>query len=81
MTEIEKFVRCLNVMSHSRAGWDYYDMPKEQRARENAEEKAALAEGRRIWDAADAEGREALREAFRKNQPLAQISEFDRGAK
>lgn len=80
MSYVHDFVRCLNTMSHSRAGWDV-ELTPEERAKENAQEKDALAEGRRIWDAADEEQRSVLREAFSKAQPLASITEFDRAAK
>lgn len=80
MSYVHDFVQCLNTMSYCRAGWDYA-LTREQRAKENAEEKAALAEGRRIWDAADEEQRSVLREAFKTAQPLAQITEFDRAPK
>lgn len=43
----DEFVRCLNTMSHSRAGWDY-QLSREQRAKEDREEKEALGRARHI---------------------------------
>ncbi len=78
MNYVHDFVRCLGTISHSRAGWDY-DLSKAERAKEIAEEKAALAEARAIW-AANPNSHDVLREAFNKAKPLATLSEFDRWA-
>lgn len=72
---LHDFVRCLGTISHYRAGWDY-DLSPAQRAKENADEKAALAKARAIW-AANPDNHDVLREAFRKAQPLAVLSEFE----
>lgn len=74
-TYVHDFVRCLGTISSARAGWDY-DLTREQRARDIADEKAALAEARAIW-AANPDKLDVLREAFKKFQPLAQLSEFE----
>lgn len=71
-----EFVECLRTMSHSRAGWDYPDMPKEQRAREDQEAKAALVRARQIW-AENEWCRDALRSAFVAEKPLATMSEIE----
>lgn len=46
MSYVHEFVRCLNTISHTRAGWDYPEMPVEEKMREIEEERAALAEPR-----------------------------------
>lgn len=75
---IERFVHCLTTMSSCRAGWDYYDMPKDQRARENREEKEALGVARAIWQ--ENPGlRDQLRAAFTETRPLATMSEIENG--
>lgn len=76
MSYVHDFVRCLGTISHTRAGWDYAEMPLEKRKKEIAEERAALAEARAIW-AANPGNLDVLREAFRLAQPLAQLSEFE----
>ena len=76
MSYVHDFVRCLGMISHCRAGWDY-ELSPAQRAKENADEKAALVEARAIWTA-NPDNHDVLREAFKKARPLAMISEFDR---
>ena len=72
---IAEFEKCLCTVSHSRAGWDY-QMSREQRAREDREEKAALTRARAIW--AENPGRHAeLRAAFVATNPLATFSEVE----
>ena len=73
---ITEFTKCLTTMSHSRAGWDYYDMPKDQRVREDREEKDALKRAREIW-AANPELHDALRDAFAQAKPLATMREIE----
>lgn len=73
---LHDFVRCLYTISHTRAGWDYPEMPREEKEREIAEERAALVEARAIW-AANPDNHDVLREAFKKARPLASISEFE----
>jgi hypothetical protein len=75
MSYVHDFVQCLTTISHSRAGWDY-DLSPEERAKEIAEEKAALVKARAIW-AENAANVDVLREAFKKAQPLATLREFD----
>lgn len=72
---IAEFTKCLGTMSHSRAGWDY-DLPKDQRAKEDREERDALKRACEIW----AENRpihDALHEAFKIAQPLATMREIE----
>ena len=76
MSYVHDFVRCLNTISHTRAGWDYPEMSRAEREKEIAEERAALTEARAIW-AANPDNLDVLREAFRLAQPLAVISEFE----
>ena len=76
MSCLHDFVRCLDTISHTRAGWDYPEMPREEMEREIAEERAALVEARAIW-AANPDNHDVLREAFKKARPLASISEFE----
>mgnify|MGYP003424402396 FL=1 len=76
MSCLHDFVRCLDTISHTRAGWDYPEMPREEMEREIAEERAALVEARAIW-AANPDHHDVLREAFKKARPLASISEFE----
>ena len=76
MSCLHDFVRCLDTISHTRAGWDYPEMPREEMEREIAEERAALVEARAIW-AANPDNHDELREAFKKARPLASISEFE----
>jgi hypothetical protein len=73
---LHDFVRCLGTISYYRAGWDYPEMPREEKEREIAEERAALVEARAIW-AANPDNHDVLREAFKKARPLASISEFE----
>lgn len=73
---IEEFTACLRTMSHSRAGWDFYDMPNAQRAKEDAEAKAALDRARQIW-AQYSHLQDALREAFAAEKPLATMKEIE----
>jgi hypothetical protein len=72
---VKEFIRCLGTMSHSRAGWDY-ELPREQRAKENREEKAALATARGIW-ASNPDLHDALRAAFAETKPLATMREIE----
>ena len=76
MSCLHDFVRCLDTISHTRAGWDYPEMPREEMEREIAEERAALVEARAIW-AANPDNHDVLREAFKKARPLASISELE----
>lgn len=76
MSEIvTEFNKCLNTMSHSRAGWDY-ELPREQRDRENREEADALQRARTIWRE-NPERQEDLRAAFKANGPLATMAEIE----
>lgn len=70
-----EFVRCLNAMSHSRAGWDY-QLPPAQKAKEDREEKEALTRARAIWAENEAL-REDLRAAFSGANPLATMHEIE----
>jgi hypothetical protein len=72
---IAQFTKCLGTLSHSRAGWDY-QLPAAQRAKEDREEKEALAKARAIW-AENPEAQDELRAAFVKYGPLATIGEID----
>lgn len=72
---VKEFIRCLVTMSHSRAGWDY-QLPREQRAKENREEKTALATARGIW-ASNPDLHDALRAAFAETKPLATMREIE----
>lgn len=74
---VTRFKRCLGIMSNSRAGWDF-DLPPAQKAKENQEEKSALAEARAIW-AQSPEMHEALRTAFDEARPLATMREIESG--
>lgn len=75
---IEDFKKCLSTMSHSRAGWDY-ELPREQRAKEDREEKEALAKARKIW-ADNPDRHDDLRQAFKESSPLAAMSEIEKSA-
>ena len=68
-----EFKECLTKVSHSRAGWDY-DLPREQRAKEDREEKEAMARAREIWSA-NTEIHDHLLNTFRELQPLATLDE------
>lgn len=70
-----EFAKCLGTMSHSRAGWDY-DLSREQRAAEAAEEQHALARSREIW-AANPDRHDDLRSAFAEAKPLASMREIE----
>lgn len=75
---ITEFKKCLSIMSHCRAGWDF-QLPPAQRAEENRQEKAALSRARSIWkDNPELHG--DLRLAFKEEQPLATMSEIEGGA-
>ena len=76
MELIEEFTKCLNTMSHSRAGWDY-DLPRDQRAKEGRDEQDALSRARAIW-ASNPDRHNDLREAFKKNGPLATMAEIEK---
>lgn len=71
----EEFKKCLGTMSHSRAGWDY-DLPREQRQREDREEREALARCRTIWKE-NPDRHDDLREAFKAASPLARMQEIE----
>lgn len=75
---IDDFKKCLNTMSHSRAGWDY-QLPPKQRAEENRQEREALSRARSIW-ADNTDQHEALRAAFLEARPLATMSEIERAS-
>lgn len=66
---VAEFTKCLGVMSHSRAGWDY-QMSREQRAREDRAEHEALARARAIWSE-NPDLHDGLRAAFAAASPLA----------
>jgi hypothetical protein len=70
-----EFTKCLNTMSYSRAGWDFQLSP-EQRAKEDREEKAALARARAIW-AENPSAHDELRAAFAAASPLATMNEIE----
>lgn len=70
----DEFARCLKTMSHSRAGWDY-QLPPGQRAKEDREEREALAKARAIWaDRPDLH--DQLRSTFAEAKPLATMREI-----
>jgi len=71
---IAEFKKCLDAMSHSRAGWDF-ELPPAQRAEENRQEKDALARARSIW-AENPDKHESLRVAFKEASPLATLAEI-----
>lgn len=73
---VAEFRDCLSTMSHSRAGWDY-ELSREQRAKEDREEREAVARARAIW-AENPPLHDALREAFVAANPLATMSEIER---
>lgn len=75
MELVAEFTKCLSTMSHSRAGWDY-ELPRQQRAKEDREEKEALARARAIWSE-NPDDRDALRAAFAAAKPLAKMSEIE----
>lgn len=70
-----EFTKCLGTMSHSRAGWDY-ELSREQRAKENREEREALARARAIW-ADNPDMHDELRAAFKAAGPLATMNEIE----
>ncbi len=72
---IKTFTECLSIMSNSRAGWDFQLSPA-QRAKENREEKEALAKARKIW-AANPALHDLLRKAFADASPLATMREIE----
>ena len=72
---VEEFTRCLCVMSHSRAGWDY-QLSAAQRAQEDREERDALARARDIWSG-HPDLHDQLRAAFTAAQPLATMREIE----
>lgn len=71
----DTFKRQLELISYSRAGWDYQMSPA-QRAEEKAGERAALAKARSIW-AENPDQHDELRAVFRETQPLATLSELE----
>ncbi len=73
---IAEFVRCLGIMSHSRAGWDY-ELSREQRAKEDREERESLARARAIWSE-NPDRHEELRAAFKAASPLARMEEIEK---
>lgn len=73
-----EFKQCLSTMSHSRAGWDY-QLPPAQRAKEDREEKEALAKARKIW-ADNPDFHDELRKAFSEASPLATMREIENAA-
>ena len=73
---VAEFTKCLDIMSHSRAGWDY-ELSREQRAKEGREEKDALARAQTIWRENDPK-HDALRKAFIANNPLATMEEIEK---
>lgn len=75
LTLILEFKKCLGIMSNSRAGWDF-QLSREQRAKENREEKEALARARAIW-AENPTMHDDLREAFKAAGPLATMREIE----
>lgn len=75
MELIEEFNKCLNTMSHSRAGWDY-DLPSAQRREEDRQEREALARARTIWSENPARHDDLLA-AFKANGPLATMTEIE----
>lgn len=72
----EEFKKCLSIMSYSRAGWDYQLSPA-QKAKEDREEKEALARARAIWSE-NPGMHDDLRAAFKEASPLATMSEIER---
>lgn len=70
-----EFKKCLSTMSHSRAGWDY-QLSREQRAREDREEKEALAKARSIWTE-NPDRHDDLRAVFAEASPLATMREVE----
>ena len=75
MELIQEFTKCLSVMSNSRAGWDFQLSPA-QRAKEDREEKEALAKARKIW-AENPDRHDDLRKAFAAASPLATMREIE----
>ena len=75
MELIEEFNKCLNTMSHSRAGWDY-DLPPAQRREEDRQEREALTRARAIWSENPARHDDLL-EAFKANNPLTTMKEIE----
>lgn len=72
---LAEFTKCLNTMSHSRAGWDY-QLSKAQRAEEDRQERNALARARAIW-AENPDLHAGLRDTFAAANPLATMSEIE----
>lgn len=75
----DEFTRCLSIMSHSRAGWDY-QLSREQRAKEDREEREALTRARALW-AGNPASHDDLRAAFTAANPLASMREIEAAAK
>lgn len=75
---VVEFTKCLGTMSHSRAGWDY-ELSREQRAKEDCEEREALARARAIWTE-NPDAHDELRAAFTAASPLASMSEIERAS-
>ena len=73
---IAEFTKCLGIMSHSRAGWDYYDMPRAQRLEEDRQEKVSLSRVRAIWRE-NPDLQDDLRAAFDAAKPLASMREIE----
>ncbi len=74
---IDEFTKCLGVVSHSRAGWDYQLSPN-QKAMEYAQEKTALKRAREIWHG-NPDAHDGLRQAFKDTGPwLATMHEIER---
>jgi hypothetical protein len=71
---VNEFTKCLNTVSYCRAGLDY-ELPRDQRAKEDSDEKTALARAREIWRSNPSQ-QDALRAAFSVAQPLATIAEI-----
>lgn len=69
-----RFSDCLKRLSFCRAGWDY-DLSREQRMKELADEKAALSQAREIWEQNPSK-HEELRLTFKLVQPLATFDEI-----
>lgn len=72
---IAEFTKCLNIMSHSRAGWDY-ELPRAQKLKEDREEKEALSRARALWSE-NPERHDDLRSAFKAANPLATMKEIE----
>jgi len=72
---VTEFSRCLGIMSHCRAGWDY-QLSKAQRAEEDRQERDAITRARAIW-AENPALHAALRDAFVAARPLATMYEIE----